>query len=176
MRIPQLRLSPLQIKHTMPPPLSLPSHAAAQFLPARPPPPPKHHTRLTLVSCRAPSPCLLSWVSETDFSVASLNRLSQKGLVLARLWFCQLEMCGTWLGQNSSGVRHGGGARQEKRFVFWERRRRGSIGDEFETSVVFWGRRWPGWEKLGGGVAWEGERRRRSVFDLERRESELRNP
>ncbi|GAB2245100.1 hypothetical protein Droror1_Dr00000593 [Drosera rotundifolia] len=63
----------------MPPPLSLPSHAVVQFLLALPPPPPKHHTRLTLVSCRAPSPCLLSWVSETDFSVASLNRLSQKG-------------------------------------------------------------------------------------------------
>ncbi|GAB2215749.1 hypothetical protein Droror1_Dr00020147 [Drosera rotundifolia] len=45
-----IRLAPLQIKHNPPPPLSLPSHAAAQFLPARPPPPPKHHTRLTLVS------------------------------------------------------------------------------------------------------------------------------
>ncbi|GAB2236173.1 hypothetical protein Drorol1_Dr00027912, partial [Drosera rotundifolia] len=110
-------------------------------------------------------------ISASPLSIASLRKDSS----WLSLWFCQLEMCRTWLSQNSSGVRHGGGARQEKRFVFWERRRRGSIGDEFETSVVFWGRRWPGWEKLGGGVAWEGERRRRSVFDLERRESELRN-
>ncbi|GAB2253957.1 hypothetical protein Droror1_Dr00021766 [Drosera rotundifolia] len=43
-------------KTPLPPPLSLPSHAAAQFLPARLLPPPKHHTRLILVSCRAPSP------------------------------------------------------------------------------------------------------------------------
>ncbi|GAB2249000.1 hypothetical protein Droror1_Dr00012359 [Drosera rotundifolia] len=44
---------------TPPPPLSLPSHAAAQFLPARLPPPLKHHTRLTLVSHSAHT-CLLS--------------------------------------------------------------------------------------------------------------------